>query len=121
MIITGARTTGLVESPLLSNGHGGFGEAARGNGPVERLAPRLGPTSRRQGQLCGGRSPRIQARSFTERCSGAGSALPQPRNNDGGRVAAAGLYRVRRVTGRRPVRAAARPAGAGRVGPHGTE
>src|SRR6266545_675194 len=26
MIITGARTTGLVESPLLSNGHGGFGK-----------------------------------------------------------------------------------------------
>src|SRR6266851_2427160 len=26
MIITGARTTGIVESPLLSNGHGGFGK-----------------------------------------------------------------------------------------------
>src|SRR6266498_4116593 len=26
MIITGARTTGLVESPLLSNEHGGFGK-----------------------------------------------------------------------------------------------
>ena len=37
--------TGIpVESPVLSNGHAGFGGAGRGNGPPETATPRPGPT-----------------------------------------------------------------------------
>jgi IstB-like ATP binding protein len=37
--------TGMsVESPVLSNGHAGFGGAGRGNGSPETATPRPGPT-----------------------------------------------------------------------------